>query len=110
MNCDVARQLFDFARPGATELDAAEIAALETHLADCPACAALARGEHRRDEAVARRMQDLSPLPGARDRLTQRLVAARTAWWRGFALRGMIGAAVLATGYVAFPAPRLDPD
>lgn len=110
MNCDVAHRLIDFARPGATELDAAEITALETHLAGCPDCAAQVRTEHRGDSLVARRMQDVAPLPGARDRLMQRLAAARATWWRRCALKSALAVSVLVAGYVAFPATRLDPE
>ena len=43
MDCEFARQLLIFARPGATELEAADVAALEGHLADCVDCRARSR-------------------------------------------------------------------
>src|SRR4051812_16455327 len=87
VDCDLARQLLAFARPGAAELDAADAAALERHLADCPACGPAARGEHAFDASLAAAMRAV-PLPaGGRGRLLTGLLAARAAWWRRFWLR-----------------------
>jgi len=61
MTCHDALRLLDFARPGATELDAADIAALETHLADCPACNRQARVERAWDDRIAEAMSSVPP-------------------------------------------------
>src|SRR5438094_10567581 len=85
MDCDHARQWLAFARPA--ELDAAELARIDEHLATCPDCGPLARGERGADEAIARAMQAVAIPGGLRGRLATRLAAARTAWLRLTVLR-----------------------
>lgn len=82
MNCHEAQQLSAFARPGVAELDAADVAALERHLADCTECRSVFRSERRHDEALAQRFLAV-PIPGgAHNRVIGRLRSDRTAWWR----------------------------
>src|SRR4051812_32941707 len=81
MDCNHARRLLDFARPGVSELDAADLIALETHLAECSACATAYRAERRSDERLAAAMQAV-PISGTgSSRLMAKLAAARRAWW-----------------------------
>src|SRR4051794_10131857 len=97
MDCDLARRLALFARPG--ELDAADAAALDRPPADRPACAAV-RGERAFDTQMARAMQAVPVPTGARRRLTTRLAAARAAWWRRVWVYVGLGMAVVAGGGV----------
>jgi len=85
MNCDHARLWLAFARPA--EMEAAERARLDAHLAMCPDCGATARAERGTDDAFARAMQAVPVPDGLRARLTARLAAARTSWWRHAMLR-----------------------
>jgi hypothetical protein len=110
MDCDLARQLARFARPG--ELEAADAAALDRHLADCPTCATLVRGERAFDTQLARAMRAV-PIPtGGRQRLAAHLLAARAAWWRrlwlcvGSALAVVVGGGI---GWYYWSRPALDP-
>jgi hypothetical protein len=99
MDCETARLCLPFNRPRAGELDGADTAALEAHLASCPACAALGRAEQRLDQHLASAVRDAEiPVPGGlRDRVLARLTAERGDWYRrraAWALR--IGAAAAA--------------
>lgn len=85
MDCDHARLWLAFARP--TEMEAAERTRLDAHLATCPDCGALARAERGTDDTFARAMQSVAVPDGLRNKLTARLAAARTSWWRGAVLR-----------------------
>ncbi len=85
MDCDHARQWLVFARP--TELEAADLARLDGHLATCPECGPLARANRGADEAIARAMQAIAIPDGLRDRLATQLDSARTTWLRMTALR-----------------------
>src|SRR5215211_1502430 len=69
MDCKTARLLLAFARPCATELDAAGVQALEAHLADCHECGPLARLENRLDEHLGQAVRDVPLPPGLRTRL-----------------------------------------
>jgi hypothetical protein len=81
MECDLARQLLAATRSPA-DLDSADRARLKRHVADCPDCGPPARAAAREDEQFARAMTAV-PLPdGLRRRLSTRLAAARSAWWR----------------------------
>lgn len=110
MTCHDALRLLEFARPGATELDAADIASLETHLADCDACGSLARAERAWDDRVADAMRTV-PIPAiASARLMQTLGAVRRRWWQ---VLGLKAATVTWFGVVVWsgwPAPRFDAD
>src|SRR4051794_242887 len=97
MDCDLARQLLPFARPGGADLEAADRVALDRHFAACPACAAAA-AELAFDAGLAGAMRAV-PVPDAlRGRLLTRLVAARMAIYRGLALRGLIVLCAVALG------------
>jgi len=109
MDCDLARRLALFARPG--ELDADAAAALDRHLADCPACAAV-RGERAFDTQMAKAMQAVPVPSGARERLSTRLAAARAAWWRRFWVCAGLGLALVVgsgVGLSYWLRPALDP-
>ena len=102
MDCDRARQLLPFDRPGAPELDAGDRAALHGHLADCPECAPAHRAALREDERLARAMRAVAVPAAVRPRLEARLLAARRAWWR------QVGVAA-AVGWTLFGRPAFDP-
>jgi len=110
MDCNAARQLLDFARPGITELDASDIAELEMHLADCESCAQFARAERRSDDLLASAMQDVVMPPGARGRLLARADQARSTWWRKRLAVATVAIASVGAGWWLYPAPRLDAD
>ena len=57
MDCKTARLLLLFARPLPTELEASEAEALESHLADCPECGALAQAERQTDTCLGQAMR-----------------------------------------------------
>jgi hypothetical protein len=86
MDCKTARLLFDYYRPGGRELDRAEIAALDDHLASCPECDALCRAERAVDQQIARAMRAVPIPPGLEERIRARLAspapARRPAFWR----------------------------
>jgi hypothetical protein len=113
MDCNLARQLLEFARPGAPELEADDADALEQHLTGCPDCGPYARAERAFDAAVARSMADIPLPPGGRDRLRTRLLAARGAWWRRTLLRSLTALAALllavSVGAWYWGRPALDP-
>ena len=82
MDCRTARLLLHFARPLTTELEASEVQALETHLADCPECRPLARAESRADDRIGEAMRAVPVPEGLRARLLAGLGAGRKAWYR----------------------------
>jgi hypothetical protein len=95
MDCDLARRLLPFDRPGATDLEPSDRAALGRHVDTCPACAALAANDRAFDAGIARAMQSV-PLPDSlHARLNTKLVAARMAFYRRVALRGLLGICLL---------------
>jgi hypothetical protein len=112
MDCDLARRLVPFARPGDADLDAADRAALDRHLAECAACGGVAAADRAFDAGLARAMAAV-PVPDAfQARLTTRLTAARMAFYRGVAVRGLIAAlAVILVlgGWSMWRRPVLDP-
>jgi hypothetical protein len=85
MDCDHARLWLAFARPA--EMEAAELARLDAHIATCPDCGALAHAERGADDAIARAMRAVSVPDGLGAKLTARLAAARTSSWRHVMLR-----------------------
>lgn len=82
MKCESARRLLEFARPGARELESADLAALERHLAECAACDKLHRAQQRDDERLSTAMQAVPVPAGGRASALARLKSARTVWWR----------------------------
>ncbi len=109
MNCHDALLLLEFARPGATELEAADIAALETHLADCPACAAFARQERQSHDRLANAMA-IAPMPSSKVTQLQNQLSRQR---RRSQLRSvLIGASCFAFAWAlwwAIPGPPFDP-
>lgn len=96
MNCKSARRLLEFARPGVPELDAADLATLEGHLAECSACNGLYQAERRADERLAAALQSV-PVPAAAPaRMLARLKTDRLAWWR----TRLLGTAAAALGLI----------
>jgi hypothetical protein len=88
--------LLDFARPHAPELDAAENAHLEHHLAGCDDCRELSQRERHFDEAVGKAMRAVEVPERLRTHLLNKLEAERNDYyrgWYGFAFR--VAAAVL---------------
>jgi hypothetical protein len=81
MDCRTARYLLDFARPGTNDLDAADRAALEGHLAVCQECDSFARAERRLDEHIGEAIRDVPVPSGLKDRLLARLRRQREEWW-----------------------------
>jgi hypothetical protein len=95
MDCESARLLLPYFRPGDTELDGALIAAVERHLADCPGCTA----ERRVDDVLSRSIRAVTPPAGLRDRLTGRLSAVRRRWWRVHVTQGVVLTAAVVFGF-----------
>ncbi len=82
MDCKTARLLLDVHQPRAGEIDPEEFAALESHCAACPDCAAVAHAERLADARLAAAVSDV-PLPdGLRGRLLGRLADDRRAAFR----------------------------
>jgi hypothetical protein len=77
MDCRTARLLLDFARPRAPELPPSDADALDTHLAGCSECDALARAERASDARLAEAMRDVLVPDGLRDRILASLQTER---------------------------------
>jgi hypothetical protein len=98
MDCKTARLLLDFGRPGASELERPDAAALEGHLAGCPQCDVLVHSERQFDAALGRAMRQVEVPDGLRTQLLDRLEAERGAWyrrWYGHGFRALAAAAAL---------------
>jgi hypothetical protein len=110
MECDHARLLLAFIRPGGTELDREEQRALDAHLAACPNCAAVLNYRLREDEAISRAMCAV-PIPGGlQTRLLTRLANDRHARFRTQLARFAAAAAFLVAASLWFwPAGRHEP-
>jgi hypothetical protein len=111
MDCNLARQLLPYNRPGGSDLDAADRAALGHHLESCPACAAAGLAERAFDTALARSMRAVPVPDGFSVRLNNRLLAARFAFLRRFVLLvlfvvGIFSAALW--GWSAWRKPELN--
>ncbi|MCS6851401.1 MAG: DUF3379 domain-containing protein [Gemmataceae bacterium] len=106
MDCRTARLFLAFVRPGASEFDAADAAALEEHLADCPECSLLAEHQTRSDAALHRAMNAVSVPEGLRERILQRLAASRRRrlWPAAVAAASLALAAALGYGLL-LPSP-----
>jgi hypothetical protein len=108
MDCKTARLLLDFVRPQAGEMDAAELAAFEQHLAACPECDALTRAERGVDHAFAKAMRAVEVPAGLQNRLMTRLERERgDAYLRWFGKASPVVAAaaavlVLAWAFIAW--------
>jgi hypothetical protein len=103
MDCRTARLLLDYSRPRSKELEAGEVEALETHLAGCSECDALARAERRADEHLGRAVRDV-PLPdGLRERIVARLGREQGARRRRVLARtARLAAAAAVLGFAAW--------
>ncbi len=108
MDCELARQLLIFARPGTTELDAAEVAALETHIADCPDCRARGRRDRDWDDRLASAMQAVDVPHDCRARLDKRLRRERGAWQRRTLAKVGAAFAFGAAIWCLIPSPQLN--
>jgi hypothetical protein len=110
MNCRDALLLLEFARPGATELEGADIAALETHLADCRPCSTFARHER---EWTDRIVTAINPIPdpsrGKADVLN-RIHQKRRGWQKQIALICAIVVIAGSTLWGLIPGPNLYPE
>lgn len=101
MDCDTARDLFAFRRPGGpSELAPDDLAALDRHLAGCPACATVARRQDGFDAAVATVMTAVPVPTGLHGRLVRRVAARRAAGVRRrlFSYAAAAAALLLAVG------------
>jgi hypothetical protein len=113
MDCKTARVLLEFARPH--ELDAAEAQALDSHLASCGECDALARAERQLDEQFGRAVRQVALPAGLRERIVGQLQqernigrSRRVAWTRRIA--AVAAALLLAAlvGYLLYPSEPPD--
>jgi hypothetical protein len=95
MDCKTARLLLEFHRPRATELDDAEVAALEDHLAGCPDCETAGQAEHRVDVAIGKAMRDVRVPDHLRGSLLAHLAADSPLRKRRRLSRLAIAAAIL---------------
>lgn len=89
MDCRSARHLLDFARPRVPELDKSDQHDLDGHLAVCPDCDTLARGERQFDEHLGQAVRDVPVPQGLHERLLRRLREEREAWYRKQLGRGL---------------------
>jgi hypothetical protein len=110
MNCDHAMQLWEYSRPGATELDAADIAALESHLASCSTCSTLTRAQRAIDEEIATSLRGPEPRDGALERLWQRMGRHRCRWYMQKAFAVFLIVSVAMGVYAAWPGTKLNID
>lgn len=112
MDCDLARRLIPFNRAHASELDSDEVEALNRHLAECSNCSTAARIDRDFDSSLARAMQAL-PIPDHFPaRLHTRLLAARMAIYRRWAMRGLLVLCLGVAGWAGWSTwrrPVLDP-
>jgi hypothetical protein len=58
------------------------VEALQSHLAECPECAAVARAERQTDDYLGQALRDVPVPPELRSRLLGRLDAERGPWYR----------------------------
>src|SRR4051812_31223343 len=106
MNCDMARQMLVFARPGISELDAADIASLEQHLADCAECMACNRAERAWDDRMSLVMRSVVAPSDVQNQLMGRLNRER---WLNRGRWGVMLAAACGVGagiWQLVPSPR----
>lgn len=96
MDCKTARYLLDFARPRGHDLDGADRAALDAHLAVCTDCDSAARAERHFDDHLGRAVRDVPVPHGFKDRLLGKLRQQRDDWWKQVMGRGMRYAAAAA--------------
>jgi hypothetical protein len=85
MDCKTARMLFECRRPQAGDLDGAERAELEQHLAHCLECEELARTQRQVDQHLGRAMRAVEVPDRLRAKLLKRLADERGNWYRRWA-------------------------
>ncbi len=112
MDCPHANLLLLFHRPGRpSDLAPADAAALDAHLAACPACAATLAARTAQDAAVGAAMNAVPVPVDLPDRLKSNL-ASQLRWaWRRAAVKYALAASLLVAAYGAFVAytrPVLD--
>jgi hypothetical protein len=73
MDCRTARLLLDLNRPAGRELDGDETQALESHLAACSECSAIARSERQFHQQLGRAMCLVEAPPGLRTSILAKL-------------------------------------
>lgn len=96
MDCRTARMLLAFHRPGASELEPADVQGLSSHLENCGVCREQADEERRADASLGLAMHQVAIPPGLRDRILTRLSNERNAYYRGWLFRGSVAAAAAA--------------
>jgi hypothetical protein len=106
MDCKTARQLLDFARPQARELEPDEAGELESHLDRCADCHGAASRQRQLDDCLGRAMRLVEVPAGLRDQILTRLESERGDWYRGRFARtarwAVAAAAVLVLGWAAW--------
>ena len=100
MDCNTARMLATFFGRQGPELAPEDAAALDTHLASCPKCAAAVRFERAFDDRVAKAMLAVPVPDNLKAKLLDGIAAERGAWYRKkfYAAAGMAAAVFLAIG------------
>jgi hypothetical protein len=101
MDCRTARLLLHFARPQSSELPASDADALETHLAGCPECEALALADRQSDARLGEAMRNVVIPEGLRERILDRLTSERVGRrrvWVGWTVRASAVAALVVIG------------
>jgi hypothetical protein len=88
MDCKTARLLIEFDRPHCPELESADRAALEGHLAGCADCEAQARGERQVDDVLGKAMRQVEVPDRLRNLLLARLERERGDWYRRWFAHG----------------------
>lgn len=115
MDCNHARFLLNFVRPGRADLDAADHSALEAHLQACSECGTVARAEAEADQVIANSMTAVAVPQSLRERVLDQLsnkdpLRNRRRWVKGLTS----AAAILLIGVVAWfvwqPLPRFNFD
>jgi len=103
MDCRDAQFYLRLRRPGSDELDPDAAAALDRHLAGCPACAAAGRVLADFDAAVGRAMRAVPVPEGLRDQLFAEVATRRGAVLRRTTYRYLaVAASVIVTCGLAF--------
>lgn len=110
MNCRDALLLLEFARPGATELEAADIVALETHLADCRACSSFAKLERDFADQITTELGKVPNPQRGPSYLLRKLNNRHRSWSYQSALTITIFVFAGLSIWGALPRPKLDPD
>ena len=108
MDCRTARNLLDFNRPHASELDRIDRDLLAGHLAHCPDCDTLARSERQLDDHLGKAVRDVPVPQGLQERLLRKLREEREGWYRKQLGRGLrivaAAAALFLVGWFGFSA------